>query len=121
MLKHLNRWLRHTIKHITKILTTRHTRDANPNCIEGWNRALNFPIDVDTMMLVFNSFGTPLSDPTEERQWRKLQEWHTRLPHSSAQEEEEEGHDGPGGREGEAALPDSALRRRHPWGVGLDA
>jgi hypothetical protein len=50
-----------------------------------------------------------------------LQEWHTRLPHSSAQEEEEEGHDGPGGREGEAALPDSALRRRHPWGVGLDA
>ena len=49
-----------------------------------------------------------------------LQEWHTRLPHSSAQSEEEEP-DGPGGREGEAALPDSALRRRHPWGDGPDA
>ena len=68
------------------------------------------PTPTPTLTLTLTLTPTPTLTLT-------LQEWHTRLPHSSAQSEEEE-HDGPGGREGEAALPDSALRRRHPWGDG---
>lgn len=39
------------------------------HCIHLWQQRLPFRVDFDQ---IFASFGTPLSDATEERQWRKL-------------------------------------------------
>ncbi|EOD20587.1 hypothetical protein EMIHUDRAFT_208526 [Emiliania huxleyi CCMP1516] len=47
-----------TIHGITDHLTKRITRKIKPNCMRNWKR-------------VFSSFGTPLSNDAEERQWRK--------------------------------------------------
>jgi hypothetical protein len=58
------------IKAITKHFTSFINDGVRPNCIVNW---ANF---VHTAHIpfgkVFESFGTPISDPTEERQWRKL-------------------------------------------------
>eukprot|EP00966_Prymnesium_polylepis_P303909 7020967-Prymnesium_polylepis.1 len=40
-----------------------------PNCVKNWERDVGQNIPFDK---VFASMGTPLSDATEERQWRKL-------------------------------------------------
>ena len=58
-----------TIKSITKHLTSIITEDEQPNCIDAWRLRLPGAINFDR---VFASFGTPLSDPTEEDAWRKL-------------------------------------------------
>ena len=60
-----------TIKTITKHFTSYVIGEAKPNCITNWPRFIPFtrhtPFDK-----VFASFGTPISDATEERHWRKL-------------------------------------------------
>ena len=60
-----------TIKTITKHFTSYINEGVKPNCITNWPKFVDhtrhIPFDK-----VFASFGTPLSDPTEERQWRKL-------------------------------------------------
>ena len=57
-----------TIHGITDHLTKRITRKIKPNCIRNWKKRVRFRIDFKK---VFNSFGTPLSNDAEERQWRK--------------------------------------------------
>ena len=58
-----------TVSEITAHLTSKITRNATPNCVSAWKQRLgpNIPFSK-----IFASFGTPLSDPSEERQWRKL-------------------------------------------------
>ena len=58
-----------TIHNITKLHTQEITADQEPNCIAAWKSRLGPHIPFPK---VFASFGTPLSDDTEERQWRKL-------------------------------------------------
>ena len=58
-----------TIHNVTQYLTSFITANAQPSCVVNWPKKLGQPIPLAT---VFASFGTPLSDPTEERQWRKL-------------------------------------------------
>ena len=58
-----------TIHQITDIFTKPHINGAQPSCIEAWKKRLGNNLQFDK---IFASFGTPLSDPTEERQWRKL-------------------------------------------------
>jgi hypothetical protein len=58
-----------TIKSITQHLTSIITEGEQPNCIGAWRS--NLP-DAINFKNVFASFGTPLSDPTEEDAWRKL-------------------------------------------------
>ena len=60
-----------TIHDITDHLTSKITKNVQPNCIENWKtttHGIKFDVNFD---LVFGSFGTELSDATEERQWRK--------------------------------------------------
>ena len=57
-----------TIHGITDHLTKRITRKTKPNCIRNWKKRVRFRIDFKK---VFSSFGTPLSNDAEERQWRK--------------------------------------------------
>ena len=60
-----------TIHGITDHLTKRITRKIKPNCIRNWKKRVRFRIDFKK---VFSSFGTPLSNDAEERQWRKYTE-----------------------------------------------
>ena len=63
----------HTIKRITKLFTEPHCVGQQPNCIANWNAHLGQAIAATIPWpKVFASFGTPLSDPSDERQWRKL-------------------------------------------------
>ena len=57
-----------TVHGITDHLTKRITRKMKPNCIRNWKKRVRFRIDFKK---VFSSFGTPLSNDAEERQWRK--------------------------------------------------
>ena len=59
-----------TIHEMTKMLTNRRFGDVDPSCVQTWRTRLgdpNLPFSK-----VFASIGTPMSDPTEEKQWRKL-------------------------------------------------
>ena len=58
-----------TIHTVTAHLTSIITKGKVPNCVKNWEQDVgpNIPFDK-----VFASMGTPLSDATEERQWRKL-------------------------------------------------
>eukprot|EP00966_Prymnesium_polylepis_P214570 4969030-Prymnesium_polylepis.1 len=58
-----------TIHTVTAHLTSIITKDKGPNCVKIWEQDVgpNVPFDK-----VFVSMDTPLSDATEERQWRKL-------------------------------------------------
>ena len=58
-----------TIHSITRLQTQEITTDEEPNCIAAWKSRLGPHIPFPK---VFPSFGTPLSDDTEERQWRNL-------------------------------------------------
>ena len=58
-----------TIHNITDYLTSFITQGVKPNCIANWTARIGAGIPFKK---IFESFGTPLSDPTEERQWRKL-------------------------------------------------
>jgi len=69
-LTHLN------ISNITKHFTTPHIRGLRPNCEAEWanpdpnlHRLPNIRVPWDK---VWESLGTPISDATEERHWRKL-------------------------------------------------
>ena len=60
-----------TIHELTLHFTKRTTDGVRPNCEHAWETRLAppFPIPWKT---VWASIGTPLSDPTEEKAWRKL-------------------------------------------------
>ena len=58
-----------TIHAITKHLTSYVIGRARPHCIVAWQERMGHALPFDK---IFRSFGTPLSDATEERQWRKL-------------------------------------------------
>ena len=55
---------------MTTILTARITRDVRPNCEANWTSRWYRPIGNLNWMSVWQSLGTPLSDPTEEKTWR---------------------------------------------------
>ena len=59
-----------TIKKITKIYTTKIIGSDRPNCEEAWESRLG----VGTLPWdrIWRSIGTPFSDPTEEKAFRKL-------------------------------------------------
>ena len=60
-----------TIHNITAHLTRQIIGDTVPNCIANWTSRVAGTPEIPWKKL-FASFGTPISDPTEERQWQKL-------------------------------------------------
>ena len=58
-----------TIRILTKHITSQVIRSAFPNCAKAWH--LRYPRRICSFKTIFTSFGTRLSDATEERQWRK--------------------------------------------------
>ena len=59
-----------TIKRITALLTRQQIGSARPNCEANWqSRIGGSPIPFESL---WKTLGTPLSDATEEKQWRKL-------------------------------------------------
>ena len=54
---------------MTQYLTTRAVGAARPNAEDAWLKRVNYQIPWSR---VWKSFGTPLSDASEEKQWRKL-------------------------------------------------
>ena len=66
-----------TIHEITVLLTERDTKDIRPNCEKNWKVALDKhlrrPYHIQFKWSdIWGSLGTPLSDPTEEKAWRRL-------------------------------------------------
>ena len=60
-----------TIHRLTYLFTQPHINGARPNCEANW--ALRYPRGPPIpWRLIWPSLGTPLSDATEEREWRKL-------------------------------------------------
>ena len=57
------------LKRITKLLTLDIIDNARPNCKTNWPIKLNHPVPFE---IVWPTLGTPLSDATEEKVWRKL-------------------------------------------------
>ena len=57
------------IHNMTKYLTMRMVGDARPNAEANWDKRVPYNIP---WKRVWSSLGTPLSDPSEEKQWRKL-------------------------------------------------
>ena len=57
------------IHNMTQYLTMQLVGDARPNAEANWAKRVPYPIP---WQKVWSSVGTPLSDPTEEKQWRKL-------------------------------------------------
>ena len=58
-----------SIHEMTAYLTKRQIGDTRPNCEAAWNKHVSYSID---WKKVWKSLGTPLSDATEEKTWRKL-------------------------------------------------
>ena len=58
-----------TIQNITHHLTDQIVGDTRPNCEANWKTRIPYPLDWKG---IWASLGTPLSDATEERTWRKL-------------------------------------------------
>jgi hypothetical protein len=58
-----------SIHEMTAYLTRRLVGNARPNCEAVWDKHVNYSID---WKAVWKSLGTPLSDPSEEKTWRKL-------------------------------------------------
>ena len=58
-----------TIHNTTNFLTKQVTGSKFPNCVKAWRKRLPH---ICRFSIIFNSFGTELSDDTEEKQWRKL-------------------------------------------------
>ena len=59
-----------TIKRLTKLFTHHTITTARPNCEEAWNQRIRGPpIPWDD---IWPTLNTPLSDATEERNWRKM-------------------------------------------------
>jgi len=61
-----------SISTLTAYLTEQHVGDTRPSAETNWHstkHAVSFPIP---WQRIWKSFGTPLSDPTEEKVWRKL-------------------------------------------------
>ena len=59
-----------TIHEMTAIFTNRITEGLKPNCEENWELRIG-PFRFD-FSLIWGSFSTPLSDPTEEKTYRRL-------------------------------------------------
>ena len=60
-----------TIHELTLYLTKTITDGVRPNCERAWETRLALPYPIPWRM-IWASIGTPLSDPTEEKAWRKL-------------------------------------------------
>ena len=59
-----------TIKRVTKLITvTEQIKNNRPNCEEAWALRIGFTPPFDE---IWPSLGTPLSDATEEKEWRKM-------------------------------------------------
>ena len=58
-----------TIKRMTKLFTLDITEDKRPTCETKWPKKIGSAIPFD---IIWPSLGTPLSDATEEKQWRKM-------------------------------------------------
>ena len=58
-----------TIKRMTKLFTLDITKDERPTCETKWPEKIGGAIPFD---IIWPSLGTPLSDATEEKQWRKM-------------------------------------------------
>eukprot|EP00966_Prymnesium_polylepis_P333897 7389305-Prymnesium_polylepis.2 len=58
-----------TIHAVTDHLTSLITKAQVPSCVKNWEAWVGPQVPFEK---VFASMGTPLSDATEERQWRKL-------------------------------------------------
>ena len=66
-----------TIGAMTRVLTRRITEGVRPNCeanwVLAWQRAFGGPMPFQPKWKeIWPSLGTPLSDPSEEKAWRKL-------------------------------------------------
>ena len=61
-----------TIHEITQHFTKLITDGVRPNCEENWNARVTTPLSDKMWMEIWRSIGTPLSDPTEEKNWRHL-------------------------------------------------
>ena len=58
-----------TIHNATNFITKQVIDPKFPNCVKAWRKRLPH---IARFSVIFNSFGTELSDETEEKQWRKL-------------------------------------------------
>lgn len=58
-----------SIPYMTEYQTYRNHTDAPPNCEAVWKSKLSYKVNWPR---VWNSLGTPLSDATEEKFWRKM-------------------------------------------------
>ena len=54
---------------MTQYLMKRHIGTARPNCEKAWSDRVAYQIP---WKKIWRSLGTPLSDASEEKQWRKL-------------------------------------------------
>ena len=60
-----------SIKYLTRLFTDKAIGTAFPNCAKNWRSRMR-PLRITSFKKIFKSFGTRLSDATEERQWRKF-------------------------------------------------
>ena len=58
-----------TVHNVTNFLTHKLLKSKFPNCVKAWREHVPHIMRFST---IFKSFGTDLSDATEEKQWRKL-------------------------------------------------
>ena len=58
-----------TIKRLTKLFTLSIINDKRPNCETNWPLAIGRTIPFE---IIWPTLGTPLSDATEEKNWRKM-------------------------------------------------
>ena len=58
-----------TIHNTTNFITKQVIGSKFPNCVKAWRKRLPH---IARFSIIFSSFGTELSDDTEEKQWRKL-------------------------------------------------
>ena len=58
-----------TVHNLTNFLTTQKFGSKFPNCVKAWKKRIHH---VMRFSIIFRSFGTDLSDATEEKQWRKM-------------------------------------------------
>ena len=58
-----------TIKRMTHLFTQPHILGARPNCEDAWIKRVGWNVPFPK---IWPTLGTPLSDATEEKQWRKM-------------------------------------------------
>ena len=63
------------IHNLTEHLTAKHLHEqgnVRPNNETNWPLKLSFPISLTTFLKIYRSIGTPLTDPSIEKVWRRL-------------------------------------------------